>query len=153
MDDAVGTLDIPVRTANNLDAAGILTVHALLLKSFEYLINEVPNVGEKSFNVIKLALQKKGFRRAKGRTYKPNEPLHTMYDGCFPPADDPMDLVADTDQVTEDEPELLSHKQALDRVVDQLEEVKSHFRKGSEQFKMLEWIRYYAQSRLPEPEE
>lgn len=151
MEDGVGMLRISPRTANSLEEEGVFTVYDLLLKSLDEL-SEIANVGEKSFNTIKLALRQKGFRRVRGRRYDPGEPLHMMYEGCFPEVDDPADLVAGTPTVDEDIPSLLSYKQALERVVQQLEDVKSHFGKKSKQFEMLEWIIYHAQTRLPEEE-
>lgn len=152
MEEGVGMLDIPVRTSNSLEEEGILTVQGLLLRSLNQLC-EIGSMGEKSFNVIKLALRRKGFRRVQGRRYDPDEPLYKMYDGCFPEVDDPTDLVAITDAVDEDLPSLLTHKQALERMVRQLDEVKTHFGKKSKQFAMLEWISYYGKTRLPEEED
>lgn len=151
MEDGVGMLAVPIRTANSLEEAGILTVYDLLLRSMDQL-SEVANMGDKSFNAIKLALRQKGFRRLRGYRYDPAEPLHMMYEGCFPERDDPKDLAASTAVVDSNEVQLLTHKQALERVVIQLEDVQSHFGKKTKQFGMLKWIKYYAQTRLPEEE-
>lgn len=153
MDEGLGGLGIPARNANRLEDEGVLTVYDLLLRTPNQLI-EQGNLGDRSFNDLKVALRRKGFRRARGKRYNPDEPLFRMYEGCFPEQDDPSDLLADTPTIDSDEaPQLLTHKQALERAIEQLEAVKTHFGKKTKQFNMLKWIIYYARTRLPEPEE
>jgi hypothetical protein len=152
MDEGVGMLDIPVRTANSLEEEAVLTVYDLLLKSLHEW-GEIASVGDKSFNAIKLALRRKGFRRVKGRRYDPDEPLYLMYEGCFPERDDPTDLVTATSAVDDDSPMLLTHKQALERAVTELKDIRTHYGKTSKQGKMLDWVIYHAETREPEEED
>lgn len=148
----VGFLDIPARTVNSLEDEEILTVYDMLLRSWEELF-KIPNVGEKSFGKVRAALRRRGFRENL-RDYDQSSPLYRMYSGCFPVADDPTDLVAETEAVDlEEGAELLSYKQALDRTVAQLRDMQTNFGKTSKYRQMLEWIIYYAENRLPEPKE
>lgn len=151
MEEGVGMLAIPPRTANSLEDESVFTVYDLILKS-QNALSEIANVGEKSFNAIKLALRQKGFRRVRGRCYDPDEPLYMMYEGCFPEIDDPSDLVSKTPTVDDDAPKLLTYKQALERAVQQLGDIRTHYGK-SKPGEMLDWVIYYAKTRLPEEEE
>jgi len=152
MDEGVGGLEIPARVATSLEESGILTIYNLLYQSVNQL-DAITHLGTKSLQAIKLALRRKGFRRVKGRQYDASEPLYMMYECCVPAVTDPSDLVSETQAVDDDFPELLTHKQALERVLAGLNDVKTHFGAKTKQREMLEWIIYYGETRLPEEDE
>jgi hypothetical protein len=152
LEEGVGMLDISVRTANALEDEHIFTIHDLLMKSLDRL-KKIPNFGDKSFASIQLALRKKGFRRKGTGEYRSDQPIYKMYKDCKPQSSDPADLLESTPTIDEEDVELLTYKQTLTRAIAQLEDLQTNFRKRDATYKMLEWIIYYASTRLPEPED
>lgn len=153
LDEEICALRLPSRTAGSLEAAGVLTVRDLLLRSLDELAG-IPSFGDKSFNLVKQALYRKGFRRARGR-YDSSKPLYTLYKDCKgrrAQPSEPYDLVTETPTI-EGCSRLLTHKQALERAVSQLEILRTHFGKTGKYADMLNWIIYYAKTRLPEPDD
>ena len=63
LDLSLSEIDLIVRTVNCLEEQGIFTVHGLLQRTREQLL-EIPNLGEKTLETIYAALEKIGFYRA-----------------------------------------------------------------------------------------